>query len=281
MRPPDTAGRFAAIAVHDVSPATWPECRQLLSMLDGAGARHLSLLVVPNYHRRAPVVADRAFRRAMDARLALGDELVLHGMFHSDDEPSPRTLRGFIERRLLTRSEGEFAAISASAAAWRLARGVELFETLGWPLHGFVAPAWLMSEPARSALAQCGHPFDYVTVRRGVYRLPEWSFSRTANLCYSPWNAPRRAYSAFAIRRELRHARGMSLLRLSLHPQDARVPQVLQHWERLVRHALAERRSMTKREWVLSLRDSPGQGPLRPSAARFASAARPPAPAVF
>lgn len=247
-------------------------------MLDDAGARPLSLLVIPNYHHRAPVRDDRAFQRAMDARLALGDELVLHGLFHVDAEPPPRTVRGFIERRVLTRSEGEFAALPMQAAAWRISQGVEMFKALGWPLHGFVPPAWLLSAPARAAFSRCGHPFSYVTSRRGIHRLPDWRFERTANLCYSPSSAPRRALSALAIRHELHHARDTPLLRISLHPQDARVPGVLRHWERLIGDALAHRRPLTKHQWVASLRE-PGAPVLRPAGgARFADVAAPAVP---
>jgi len=55
MQPPDAIGPAAVVAVHDVSPATWRECRQLLERLDTAGVRPLTLLIVPDYHRRAPV----------------------------------------------------------------------------------------------------------------------------------------------------------------------------------------------------------------------------------
>lgn len=273
MQHPEAAKPALAIALHDVSPATWRECRELLSMVDHAGARPVSLLVIPRYHYRACVLSDGAFQRAMEARLALGDELVLHGMFHVDAEPFPRTLRDFIERRLLTRSEGEFAALSVRNAAWRIAHGVAMFGRLGWPLHGFVPPAWLMSEPARDALTQSGYPFRYVTVRRGIYRLPHWRFERTANLCYSPDSAPRRIFSALAIRHELRRARSTPLLRVSLHPQDARVSGVLRHWERLIADSLAQRRAVTKGEWVASF-TQPREQELRPaSGASFADAA--------
>ena len=250
-------------------------------MLDHAGARPVSLLVIPQYHYRAPVLGDRAFRQAMDARLALGDELVLHGMFHVDSQPPPRTVRGFIDRRLLTRSEGEFAALPGAAAGWRLERGVALFRALDWPLYGFVPPAWLISESARTALAQCGYPFSYMTVRSGFYSLPDWRFERTANLCYSPTSAPRRLFSALAIRHELRRARDTPLLRISLHPQDARVPGVLRHWQRLVVDALAHRRPVTKHEWVASLREpGPPSSPL-PAGARSLAVTASPVRAVF
>jgi len=252
-----------AIALHDVSPATWRECAVLLRMLDEIGATPLSLLVVPDYHFEAPVFADRAFCRTMDGLLARGDELVLHGMHHIDTEPPPRTLRGYVERRLLTRAEGEFAALPLEAAEARIAAGIELFRTLDWPLYGFVPPAWLASEASRRALARCGHSFSYMTVRRGIHRLPDWRFERTANLCYSPDGVLRRAYSRLAIADELRRARRTSLLRISLHPQDAREPIVLAHWRRLIADAIATRRAVTKHAWVESLRQ-PLEAPRQP-----------------
>src|SRR5438045_146966 len=101
---------LVACVVHDVAPSTWAECSTLLRMLDGLGAVPVTLLVVPHYHYRDPITRDRRLIAALDQRLARGDELALHGYHHRDDEPPPRTLGGFIERRLLTRAEGEFAA---------------------------------------------------------------------------------------------------------------------------------------------------------------------------
>jgi hypothetical protein len=180
---------------------------------------------------------------------------------------------------MLTRAEGEFAAIDEDAAAWRIARGVAMFKTLGWPLHGFVPPAWLMSDGARAALARCGHPFDYVTIKSGIYHLPLWRFERTANLWYSPCTTPRRLMSICAIREELWRARTTPLLRISLHPQDVHAPGVLRHWRRLIGDALARRTPVTKHGWVTRFRDlgetaPPSDEPSRPVAGADASPAR-------
>ena len=268
MQLPEANERAAAIAVHDVSPATWRECGELLAMLDDAGGPPLTLLVVPCFHHGAHVLRDRAFVAAMDARLARGDELVLHGYYHVDDAPPPRAPREWFARRMLTRGEGEFAVLDERAAAWRIARGIAVFRELGWPLHGFVPPAWLMSGTTRDALARCGHPFAYATVRGGIHHLPQWRFERTANLCYSPTSAPRRVMSAVAIRGELWRARSLPLLRISLHPQDAREPGVVRHWRRVIGTALATRMPVTKFGWVSSRREAWARG--RPLAAAAA-----------
>ena len=269
---PDDIVRAVVVAVHDVSPATWPECRQLIERLDAAGVRPLTLLIVPDYHHRAPLDCDSAFLRAMEARLARGDELVLHGLFHLDEAPPPRTPRDFIRRRLMTRGEGEFATLSTDDAGARIARGIASFDAHGWPLHGFVPPAWLASDGTRAALAARADRFVYVTARGGIHHLPYWHFERTANLCYSPWNAPRRLYSRLAIRRELARAAGIPLMRLSLHPQDARIPEVAAHWERLALEAMASRVAVTKREWSARFRAAAQRSPPNPPSAHVAAA---------
>ena len=246
-----------AFVVHDVAPATWPECTVLLRMLDELGAKPVTLLVVPHYHYRDPIAKDRRFVAALDARLARGDELALHGFHHRDDEPPPRTLRGFIERRILTRREGEFAALNEPAAAWRLERGIETFRALHWPLHGFVPPAWLLGEASRAAIERCGYPFRYLSARHGIFRLPQWRFLPTANLYYSPDAAWRRALSQALIHAELLRATRRSLLRVSLHPQDVRSAEALAHWRSLIERTLAERTPVTKERWIASIEAEP------------------------
>jgi predicted deacetylase len=251
---PESPQQAVAVAIHDVAPATLSECAELMTMLDEVGATPISLLVVPQFHHGANVADDPRFIAAMNARRARGDELILHGCYHVDEAPAPRDLRGYLERRVATRSEGEFAALDLSQAASRIARGIELFRAKQWPLAGFVPPAWLLGVGARAALAHCGYAFDYVTVRTGIWHLPDWTFESTANLWYSPDTPLRRAISRLAIAHELRRARRLPLLRISLHPQDVRGSGVVAHWRTLISKALADRAPVTKSEWVRRVR---------------------------
>jgi predicted deacetylase len=248
-----------------------------MTMLDEVGASPISLLVVPQFHYGVNVADDAAFVAAMNVRRARGDELILHGCFHVDDAPAPTTVRGFLERRVATRAEGEFAALDERQAAWRIARGIELFERQQWPLAGFVPPAWLMSAGTRAALAHCRHAFDYVTVRTGIWHLPEWRFERTANLWYSPDTSVRRAVSRLAIAHELRRARELPLLRISLHPQDVRGKGVVAHWRGLIGAAVATRAPVTKGAWVrrVTRPPAPSRGAPQHASVRESADAQP------
>ncbi|MEP7062046.1 MAG: polysaccharide deacetylase family protein [Betaproteobacteria bacterium] len=243
-----TGERLVAIVVHDVAPATWPQCRTLLGMIDALGAPPVTLLVVPHFHRRARARDSREFIDAMHERRARGDELVLHGCFHVDDAPAPRGLRDFVARRVLTRGEAEFAAISGEEARKRMQQGIALFHDLGWPLHGFVPPAWQLNDATRRVLDSAAHRFDYVPVKQGIYRLPGWNFEATANYCYSPDRRWRRAMSRAQIAIERARHGNRRLLRLSLHPLDARFAPTVAHWRRLITAALASRRAVTKHQ---------------------------------
>ncbi len=238
----------AAIVVHDVAPATWPRCQVLLDMIDSLGSPPVTLLVVPHFHRGVAVRDAHAFVDALGRRLARGDELALHGYYHVDEAAAPRSLAGFFARRVLTRSEAEFAAIDGGEAARRLAAGIALFESLGWPLDGFVPPAWQLNAATRRALEASGHRFRYVPVKAGIHRLPDWSLERTGNFCYSPDRAWRRALSRTLIAREAARMASRRLLRLSLHPLDAGFAPVREHWRRLIERTLADRTPLTKRD---------------------------------
>ena len=87
--------------------------------------------------------------------------------------------------------------------------------------------------------------------------MPQWRFVSTANLCYSPDAAWRRALSQALIRTELLRAKRRSLLRVSLHPQDVRSAEALAHWRTLIERLLAERIPVTKERWIASLEAEP------------------------
>jgi predicted deacetylase len=241
--PPNERLPALCVSIHDVSPHTWPQCEILLKAIAGVADIPVTLLVVPAWHRM-PVRDATRYERALETRLIRGDELALHGYTHVDDGPPPGTLADLFRRRVLTRSEGEFAALSADEARRRLALGVDWFAQRGWPLAGFVAPAWLAGPGAWEALA--GFAFRYTTTLRDFVLLPEGRRVRSPSLVFGTRNAWMRLFSRSRNAWLLAALRDAPVIRLGLHPADAAFPALLRDAQRLIGRLLAKRDAVTK-----------------------------------
>jgi predicted deacetylase len=147
------------VSIHDVAPATWPDCLRLVQAIRAVADIPLTWLVVPHYHFRPERSA--AMEAGLDTALARGDELALHGYSHLDTEANGGGLRARFLRNVYTRREGEFAALSHQEARRRLDLGLAWFAERGWTPSGFVPPAWLLGEGAWQALRES--PFAYTT----------------------------------------------------------------------------------------------------------------------
>ncbi len=161
MLEPLPGARSLMLVLHDVAPETWPDYQPFVQAVDAIGGVPMTWLVVPDFHQRNPLLRSPAFCRLLERRLAQGDELALHGYYHADDGPPPRTPGEYFMRRIYTH-EGEFHALDQQQALQRLQHGLDLFGRQGWPVAGFVAPAWLMSEGTRQALRQL--PLRYTCI---------------------------------------------------------------------------------------------------------------------
>lgn len=257
--------RAVCVSIHDVAPATWDDCARLAQALREAADLPLTWLVVPHYHRGGGDL--RKMEAGLEAALARGDELALHGYTHLDDAPRghgviERFLRGAYSR------EGEFAALCAGEAARRIARGLDWFAQRGWPVRGFVPPAWLMGAGAWEALR--AFDFDYTTTFSHFHLLggaPAPGALASPSLVYAARNRSGRLASpwlADAIALGLAHR---PLVRLGLHPPDLHHPRLLSHAQTTVAR-LAERRTpMTKAAFAARLRDLTSTDPssLRPA----------------
>jgi predicted deacetylase len=246
------------VVMHDVSPATWPECRLLLDALQQvAGTPHTAplratLLVVPAYHTGTAARDDRGFMDLMDRRRAAGDELALHGYRHYDDAVF-RGVRDRLARGIYTAREGEFSALTYDEAVRRLRLGADWFAANGWPLKGFVAPAWLMNDASWRALETL--PLAYTTTMRHFHSLPERNALPAQSLVYSARSGLRRAVSKIWNENLMRRSDELPFLRLGLHPIDARFPEIVRHWQDLLERALETRTLTTKADFAAELRD--------------------------
>ncbi len=243
----DSARRAVALVLHDVAPATWPCYADFVRRVDALGDIPLNLLVVPDFHRQGRLDGCSEFVATLEARLARGDELILHGYYHADPGPVPLRPGEWFMRRIYTH-EGEFYRLPRDEARRRLQQGLDLFDRLGWPVRGFVAPAWLLGDAARQALAEL--PLRYTSDPHALMRLPDFVPLPAPSLVWSARSAWRRVLSRRWNQYRLRRHGGAGLLRLGLHPVDMAFPAVQDYWLRTLGALLGERQAVTKWQWL-------------------------------
>ena len=236
--------RQLCIVLHDVAPATWPQCARLLAWLDAFGPVPVTLLVVPDFHAKGRIDGDRKFTRAIDERVARGDELALHGYEHRDRMPPSRGLVDWFRRSVLTAGEGEFAALCESHARDKLQRGLAIFAQLGWPVAGFVPPAWLASAGTRAALRDSG--LRYTSTHAALVELPGEQRLLAPCITASPRSAWRRAASRAWLRASAETFAPARVMRVGLHPADALHTDLMNCWQRVLARLLRQREAVTK-----------------------------------
>ncbi|WP_130902318.1 DUF2334 domain-containing protein [Pseudomonas sp. Sample_23] len=240
--------KAVCLVLHDVAPSTWADYQPFVEAVDALGDVPMTWLVVPDFHRHDALDANPAFRRVLDARVARGDELALHGYYHDDQEPLPNNPRDWFMRRVYTH-EGEFYRLSREAALARLHAGLEMFQRYDWPVQGFVAPAWLMSDGTRQALREL--PLSYTSDPQHLYRLPDFSAIAAPGLVWSARSAWRRGLSKILSDQREQRWREASVIRLGLHPVDMRHRFSRDYWLHTLQRLLAEGRvPLTKIDWL-------------------------------
>jgi len=253
MNPLDTvpsaqdSGHALSVTLHDVAPATQARCAELIAALERIAPLSFTLLVVPYYHGQH---SDAAFEQWLQSRLQHGDELALHGLTHRDEGPPPRTWFDRVRRHWYTDDEGEFASLDGTEATRRLKAGRRWFARREWPVSGFVAPAWLLSEGTWRALLR--QPFGYTCTRTSLFALPYGMADQPVrvlharSIVYSTRAAWRRAVSRPWNALVAQQERRRGWMRFELHPSDTEHRAVREQALRLVAEAVDEgRESLT------------------------------------
>lgn len=240
------------VAIHDVAPATWPECLHLWHAVRAVADIPLTWLVVPRYHGSR--LRSRSCEATLDSALGEGHELVLHGLTHSDAMPPRWSITDRMVRVAYARHEAEFAALDAAEARRRIEQGLAWFGERKWPVEGFVAPAWLLGSGARQVLGD--YPLRYTTTYRRFHLLPEGDAILAPALVYAARNRCGRLLSPPAADGLARLCRTMPLVRVALHPNDAHFPELVLHAQRLIARLLESRVPMTKAAYAARLQST-------------------------
>lgn len=245
------------MAIHDVAPATWPECLRLLRAIRAVADIPLTWLVVPRYHGSS--ARSRACENMLAQLLADGHEVALHGYTHLDTAPLGRSPGERFLRTVYARREGEFAAVGEDDARRRIELGLALFRERQWDTQGavagFVAPAWLLGEPAWQALRAYG--FVYTTSWSHFYLLTARRALFSPALVYAARNRAGRLVSPPLASATAALLDGAPLVRLALHPRDAHYPALVRHAQGLVEQLLRARQPLTKAAFARSLAGQP------------------------
>jgi len=231
----EAAEKSFIVSLHDAHPGSRAAIEEQLAFLAERGVARTSILVVPEFHHRGSVLADKDFCAAVSAWQAQGHEIVLHGYFHDRDEAPPENWRTFFWTRLYTNREAEFLDLPLETARRRLERGRALFQAQGWRARGFIAPAWLMASGLPNLLAEMGFTYtnrlrEIIPLLPGTHRLVQ-----SQTLCYSTRASWRRTASALWNKHLYGRLRGTKLVRLSLHPRDLEFKLMRRQIDQIVR----------------------------------------------
>ncbi len=139
------------------------------------------------------MLADASFGPWLREQAAAGHEIVIHGYHHQRTRRANESVRDKLTTRFYTADEGEFYDLDRASATALVTRARTEFQQLGVPTAAFIAPAWLLSEEAESALRdlQC----EYTTRLRDVLDLRSGRVFASQSLVWSVRSAWRRQVS--------------------------------------------------------------------------------------
>lgn len=153
------ASRQLVVAIHDVAAPFEGAIRAQLDLLAAIGVRRVSLLVTPDWHGDAPLRDAPGLVELLQAQVAAGSQLALHGYTHQP-EPGAAFTGPWLRRlraRLFARDAAEFLTLAPEEAEALLRQGLDDFEQAGLPRPTtFCAPGWLSNTTAEAALTRAG-----------------------------------------------------------------------------------------------------------------------------
>ena len=162
--------RFVCVVLHDVAPSTRAACvRTLAAVAEVAGDVPVTLLAVPRYHDEAADARPRSTGSA--ARRAAATS------WRCTAAASRRRHRRRTARSTACAAASTPAARASSGprrereATARIEVGIDWFARNGWPLAGFVAPAWLLGPGAWRGAGRRSR-FEYTATLRELVHLP-------------------------------------------------------------------------------------------------------------
>lgn len=248
---------YINVSLHDVTPAFEAEVRYLLDLIRQRGIFRGTLLVVPDFHGRACLKPESAIVQRITALASQGWEIALHGLTHRESfsrktNTAQTSFLQYAISRWYTNGEGEFYRLSGIQTRARINKGLLILTACRLKPDGFVAPAWLMSKEVYPVLEE--FDFMFTTTLTGIHDLQHGAYYPAPALAFSSRSAGRVLLSHLVVPVVENFWRRQELLRLVLHPLDARRPSILKVIDRLCQKMLAYRRPVTIREYLQEIK---------------------------
>lgn len=204
-----------------MSPAWATEVEAALALCHAAGVCP-ALLVVPDFHGRAPLLDDARFCARLRELQAGGHEVYLHGYFHEsqaryDASRGEGRLAWLFAQRVVSGGEAEMSDVSEEEGRARLERGERVLADAGLRVDGYVAPAWSMPGWLLPLLGERGYRFTEDHLR--VYD-PKEGRARPSVVLNWASRSPGRVLSTVAWCRVAGYARAVLPARIAIHPGD-------------------------------------------------------------
>jgi predicted deacetylase len=229
------------VSIHDVSPAWTDEVEAAIELCASEGVKP-ALLVVPNFHGRAPLLDDARFCARLRELQVAGHEIYLHGMFHqsrpryapTDSHGAAGRLAWLFAQRVASGGEAEMSDVSAEEGRARFDEGERVLRDAELRIDGYVAPAWSMPAWLLPLLRERGCRFTEDHLR--VYD-PSTNRARASVVLNWATRSPGRLLSTVGWCRLAMHARALMPARIAIHPGDMRYLLVRGEIERMLQWA--------------------------------------------
>jgi predicted deacetylase len=226
------------VSIHDVSPLWSVEVETALDLCRAVAVRP-ALLVVPDFHWRAPLLEDARYCARLRELQAEGHEIYLHGYSHKsadryDAATGHNRLAWLFAQRVASGGEAEMSDVSEAEGRKRLEAGYRTLGEAGLRVDGFVAPAWSMPGWLLPRLAERGcrftedhwHVYDPAAHHRRPSFVLNWAT-----------RSPLRVLSTVSWCRVAKFARATLPARVAIHPGDMRFRLVREEVVRILNWA--------------------------------------------
>jgi predicted deacetylase len=207
--------RTLIVSLHDLHPGSLNLIQHQTEWLTSLGVTQYSILAVPHFHHIKKLAESEETVSWLNNQVTKKQDIVLHGLYHDRIDQKSGS---FFYTKFYTANEAEFLDLADSEFLNRVQQGRSLWMEKKWPLHGFIAPAWLMPTQQDRILSELN--FDYTTRLRGIHLLKKNQYVPTQSLCYSTRASWRLWVSLVWNKWLFKKLIHKPVLRLSLHPFD-------------------------------------------------------------